>query len=116
MKQVYCTILIALLIMCNSCKSDSEKMIGIWQNEQDWYQIMPNGKYNTGTGPVTFMRDLTYVMDTKKKEINFYTNIGSKTFMMNYDFISKDTMQLINKMEGSKAVKFYSTATIPTKF
>ncbi len=99
-----------------SCKTDKEKLVGIWQNESDWFWIKQGGKYNTGTGPTTFFTDLQMVVDEQNKEITFYTNVASKSYITQYNFITADTLVLQNKMEGSVANKFHKVAAIPLKF
>jgi hypothetical protein len=105
------------LVLITACgKSDEKKIIGVWQNENDWFQLYSETKYNTGTGPSTFFKDLNYTLDSKTKEITFYTNIASKSYITNYTFKGNDTLVLVNKMEGSKETVFYKVDKIPTKF
>ena len=96
--------------------ADNQKIIGIWQNENDWFNIKKDNKYDTGSGPFTSLKDMQYLIDNQTKELNFYTDNTGKSFYMNYEFIGTDTLQLKNKKEHSIWVKFFRTKTIPTKF
>jgi hypothetical protein len=116
LKYKYFIIISVIFFMVSCGNKDSKKIIGIWQNQSDWFAIQENNKYATGTGPMVSFKDLDYRLDEKTKEIILYTNTASKSFALSYKFNGKDTLILLNKMPGSIENSFYRTVTIPKNF
>lgn len=110
----YC--LVCCIFLLSACGSETKKIVGVWQNESDWYSIKENNTYDTGTGPAAFFKNLNYTIDTKTKEITFYTNEVGKSFLLNYKFSHPDTLRLINKFPGSIEKVFYRAKQVPTSF
>jgi hypothetical protein len=114
MKVILSCIVLFFLLGCK--KSDSELVIGIWQNGNDWFDIQQNNVYSTGTGPMTSFENLKYVIDENKKQLTFYTNTDSKVFYMNYVLKHNDSLQLQNTMDNSLPIVFFRTKNKPTGF
>ncbi len=110
------TLVISLLLLVQSCITDEQKIIGIWQNERDWFEFNTDGKYNTGTGPITFNRDLDYKVFSNKKQLVIYTKDNSKTFYMQYKWLHKDSVELINSIPNAKPQVWYKVQKAPTGF
>jgi major membrane immunogen (membrane-anchored lipoprotein) len=110
----FCIIMLVFLTACG--QKDEQKIIGIWQNEFDWFDIKADKSYSTGTGPMTTFTNLKYTIDPSKKEITFYTNKDGQSYYMSYIFLHQDTLQLLNNLPNSKPALFYKIGKIPTGF
>jgi hypothetical protein len=112
----FITILLATFLF-GSCKNaDQNKLIGIWQNGSDWFDIAPKNVYSTGTGPMTSYTNLKYDLDEAKHQLTFYTNVSGNTFYMQYKLIGNDSLQLQNSLPNSLPIVFYKTKQRPSSF
>ena len=109
-------ILFAIILISSCTKTDEQKIVGIWQNDTDWFDIHADKTYNTGTGPMTSYTGLKYVIDAKQKQITFYTNQTGQSYYMNYQFVHQDSIRLQNSLPNSLPIIFYRAKAIPEKF
>lgn len=99
----------AILIYCFACgQKDEEKIIGKWQNEQDWFEYKKESKYSAGKSMLTMVKDFKYSIDPTKRELTMYTNEENQTYYLVYQFIGNDTLAIFNRLSSDTSlVKFY---------
>lgn len=91
-----------------SCaQSDEEKIVGKWDNDDNWFDYKADKTYNSGIGAIKMTNDYKYSLDATKKELTMYTNSKDKTFYLTYEFIGDDTLAVRNVMSSDKTmIKF----------
>jgi hypothetical protein len=116
MNKIFYIVVVFFVMFFAGCKEDKKTIIGIWQNEQDWFEFTAKQTYNTGTGPMVAYKDLSYSVDEKNSKLTMYTSDENKTFFMKYTLVHKDTLELKNMMPNAIGVKFYRVAKVPDGF
>jgi hypothetical protein len=114
MKNILVLVVAICLISCG--KTDQQSIVGIWQNDSDWFDITAQNIYSTGTGPMTSYTNLKYELDDTKKQLTFYTNVSGNTYYMQYKLIGTDSLQLQNSLPNSLPIVFYRVKQKPTSF
>ncbi len=81
-----------------ACKpqSDSKKIIGKWQSDDDWFEYFENNSYNSGRAYIEMVKGFKYSIDEQKKELNMYTDDKNQTYYLEYEFVGNDTLRLNN--------------------
>ena len=104
-------LILLLSLFLNACKlTDEEKILGKWQNEQDWFEfkIDPNNSsnkiYDSGKDDIKMVRNFKYTIDPKRKELNLYTDDKNTTYYLIYEFIGNDTLAVRNSMSSNKTM------------
>ena len=94
---------IFLLMLCNACdQSDQERLIGKWQNEQDWFEFKENHQYSSGKDDIKMVDHFEYVLDPAASELNLYTDDKNTTYYLLYQFRGNDTLAVRNKLSTNK--------------
>lgn len=96
-------ILFFISISLSSCKkSDQEKIIGKWENDQDWFEFFDNHTYNGGKAIITEVKGYKYDLSESDHQLTMYTQDESQSFYLNYSFIGNDSLALTNTLSKSK--------------
>lgn len=99
----------AIGLLFNACgKKDEEKILGKWQNEQDWFEFKKENKYSAGKAMITMVKDYKYALDSKTRELTMYTDSENQTYYLVYRFIGNDTLAVYNRLSSDTSlVKFH---------
>lgn len=104
-------LLIIFFGMCflTSCaKKDEEKIIGKWQNEEDWFEYHQDKTYNAGKSFIVMVKNFKYSIDPSLKQLTMYTDENSKSYYLIYEFHGDDTLAVRNSMSSNKTmIEFY---------
>ncbi len=107
-------IIFGILTLCFCCllysctTSDSEKIIGKWQCDQDWFEFKKDQTYSAGKEFITMVNNFKYTIDTKEKELNMYTDEEQRSYYLKYEFKGMDTLLVRNTMSSNtKMISFY---------
>ena len=100
---------ICLLFGMMSCaKKDEEKILGKWQNEQDWFLYRADKTYDAGKSVLTMVRQFKYTIDPDVHRLTMYTDQQSQSYYLEYAFIGEDTLAVRNSLSTNRdMVKFY---------
>lgn len=102
----FCLSLILGAISCT--KKDEEKILGKWQNEQDWFLYRADKTYDAGKSVVTMVRQFKYTIDPDVHRLTMYTDQQSQSYYLEYTFIGEDTLAVRNSLSTNRdMVKFY---------
>lgn len=94
------------LISCS--KKDEERILGKWQNEQDWFLYRADRTYDAGKSVITMVRQFKYTIDPEAHRLTMYTDQQSQSYYLEYQFIGDDTLAVRNSLSANKdMVKFY---------
>lgn len=97
---------IILFLACS--KPDRKKIIGKWQNEQDWFEYKEDGTYDSGKDFMKLVNGYKYSIDEKKHELTMYTNKEDKSYYLVYEFIGNDTLSVRNILStNTKMINFF---------
>lgn len=88
----YCFAL--LLISCK--QSDSKKIIGKWQSDDDWFEFVNDSSYNSGKSFITMVKEFKYNINVPQNELTLYTDDEKQTYYLQYQFEGNDTLKLNN--------------------
>ncbi|MBK8686108.1 MAG: hypothetical protein IPN26_14665 [Bacteroidetes bacterium] len=102
----FCISLILGTISCS--KKDEKKILGKWQNEQDWFLYRADKTYDAGKSVVTMVRQFKYTSDPDVHRLTMYTDQQSQSYYLEYTFIGEDTLAVRNSLSTNRdMVKFY---------
>jgi hypothetical protein len=98
-KYLFC---ITLFFFISCKKSDEERIIGKWQNEQDWFSYKKDKTYSSGKDNIKMVDNFAYTIDSKLHELNMYTDEKNTTYYLIYEFKGDDTLAVRNAMSSNK--------------
>lgn len=107
-KSIPITFLLLVFSLVSCQTKDHDKLIGKWENEQDWFEYFSDSTYNSGKAMITMVKGFKYNLDEKDHALTMYTDKDNQTFYLHYDFIGNDTLAIYNKLSSNQSpVKFY---------